>query len=217
VRSRIAYPTTDIVDIVRRTTDRVNGRIVEGAANKIYTNIAANIRDVVVRGSAPLGKPSESGMVAERQYQVGLGGPYMPNSILRGDYVRVYWGTYPNLYSSPSIPRNYSPHLLLKTPAVEKLVWQPNSNAWVGPNYKIQFNNGWAIYLEDNKIGDLGTEFDVPKIDCMLPEGLQLFRLTGPPIDLKILLCQHKMDDRGRWHHTAMIAEHSETDSGVKI
>jgi hypothetical protein len=217
VRSRIAFPTTDIVDIVRRTKDRVNGRIVEGAANKLYSNIPANIRDVVLRGPTFLGKPSEAGMVSERQFQVGLGGMYTPNAILKGDYVRVYWGTYPNLYSSPDIPRNYSPHLILKTPAVEKLVWQSSTNAWVGENYKIQFNNGWAIYLDDEEIGELGTEFDVPKIDCLLPEGIQLFRLTGPPIDLKILLCQHKTDDRGKWHHTSIVAEYSETDSGVKL
>ena len=223
-RSRIAYPTVHSVDVIRRTKDRVNGRFVETGDTTLYSRIAANIRDVKRFDADQLGKPSGAGMVAENQYQVGLGGFSIPNRILRGDYIRVYWGTYPNLYSPPQVPRNYSLQLVLNDGADHLLTW--NQNGWypadITESYSIifstnEYGGSWALYFSGEFEEELGTEFDLPKIDCMLPDGVRLVRLTAPPMDLKVIQVNHKDDDRGRWHHTAVLAEYSDTDSGVKL
>lgn len=220
MRSRIAYPTRHVVDVIRRTKDRINGRFVETGHTTLYSRIPANISDVKRFDADQLGKPSGAGLVAENQYQVGLGGYSIPNRVLRGDYIRVYWGTYPNLYSPPQVPRNYSSQLIINDGDDHLLTW--SANAWVGQTYQIRFiedsyAGGWFLYEGEDNLGALGNSFDLPQIDCTLPEGFRLVRLTAPPMDLKVIQVNHKEDDRGRWHHTAVLAEYSETDSGVKL
>lgn len=223
-RSRISYPTRHIVDVIRRTRDRINGKFVETGYNTLYSRIPANVTDVKRFDADQLGKPSGAGLVAENQYQVGLGGYSIPNRILRGDYIRVYWGTYPNKYSPPQVPRNYSSQLIINDGSDRLLTW--NQNGWYAADptegYSIvyttnEYGGSWGLYLSNSLEAELGTEFDYPKIDCMLPEGVRLVRLTAPPMDLKVIQVNHKEDDRGLWHHTAVLVEYSETDSGVKL
>lgn len=220
MRSRVSYPTMYFVDVIRKTLDRVNGRFVESGHTTLYSRIAANINDVKRFDADQLAQPSGAGIRAENQYQVGLGGLTIPNRVLRGDYIRVYWGTYPNVYSDPAIPRNYSPQLILNDGVDHKLTW--SQNGWTSETYSIlyvdePYESGWQIFFQGSKIADLGSVFDSPRLDCSLPQGIRLVRLTAQPLDLKVTQVNHKMDDTGKWHHTAIVCEYSDTDGGVKL
>ena len=217
-RSRIPYPTTAFVDVLRKTTTRTGGRILQnGAEVLLYSQMPARVGTPNNSG-ANLGKPAGAGMESAREFLVGVGGLSVPTKILKADFVRIYWGTKPNLYAHPSIPAGFPPHLILKGASTYTLVWNPTLPGWSGDGYSIVWNDEWELFLGASKIGSFGTNRDFPQINCTsFPTGLSLLRFSGPPLDFTILRVSHEEDDQGKWHHTSLTVEYPETDKSPKL
>ena len=219
LRSQIPYLTRCKVDVVRRTKTMAGGRIVEGDAVSLYESIPANVDQFRETEVASLGKPSGFGMVSDNQFRVGLGGNQIPNKVQSGDYVRLYWGTPPNVVVPRGIPNGFPPQIMLKDSELQLLTWQSFTNGWVGDTYSIRWNStAWVLLNEGVEVATFGTNQQFPQISCSsFPDGLTFVRFTGPPMDLKITQVRHKTDNFGNWHHTTLVTEYSETDSGVRI
>lgn len=216
-RSWIPYPTTAKVDVIRRTTQRVGGRILDnGEVVYLHRDVPARIEEVRLDDKNQ-GKPSGAGMVSAKEYHVGLGGFSIPNKMVIGDFVRVYWGTKPNLYANVNIPQGYGPQLILKVGTdLITLTWN-NENGWVSDSYSLLYDESWELFLDDTVIATFSDNVDYPNISCSdFPEGIVLLRISGPPQDYEILRINHQEDDRGSWHHTSLIVELSDTDKGTR-
>lgn len=218
-RSPIPYYTRYTVGVVRKTKRQAGGRIVEGDPVFVYESIPANIDQFRETETASMGKPSGAGMIADNQFRVGLGGFQMPNKVQSGDYIRVYWGTPPNVVSPLNTPDGFPPQIMLKDTETQLLTWNTSQQGWVGSTYSIRYvSDTWRLFDEDTVVATFGSNRDFPAITCSdFPEGISFVRFTGPPMDLKVLQVRHKMDHFGGWHHTTLVTEYSETDSGVKI
>jgi hypothetical protein len=207
-RSRIGYPTTAKVDIFRKLPEQVGGRIVFGEPFAIYQEVPARV-GFMLKEDRNLGVPTGAGMASANEFHVGLGGNFCPSNIQKGDFVRIYWGTKPNLVSDHGIPQGFGPHIQLSTPdGLQTLIWDDDVLGWVNDDYSLAYDESWELSSGDTSVATFGDEFAYPNLRCSsFPTGYKFVRVSGPPMDCQILKLDHKEDDLGRWHHTLLYVE----------
>lgn len=146
------------------------------------------------------------GDVSSKIRRVQLGGNNSPSKIKDGDYIRIYWGTKPNVYSDLEIPSGYGPWIQIETPGgIETLKW--STDKWVNDNYSIEYSayeGSWVLVEGVDVIATFGEQ-NTPQIKCgTYPTGYKFYRISGPPIDYKIVQFDHREDEYGLWHHTSL-------------
>lgn len=217
-RSRVPYPCRWFVDVVRQVNTRVGGQIVPSCEPLVvYSTVPANISMNLARQESNLGKATATGLNSNKEYLVGLGGMYALGNIIQGDMIRVYWGTPPNLSSPVGVPVGYGEVIILSVGGSNVyLNW--TNNGWSGGGYSITYGTSWELFSGQTKLADFGTDRDNPKITCGdFPDGISLLRVSGVPINLKILQVDHKFDDFGYWHHTSLVTEYADTDGRKRL
>jgi hypothetical protein len=136
----------------------------------------------------------------------------IPNKILLGDYLRVYWGTIPNVVSHPDVPFNLGPEIWIETPeGPEKLTWSLCDGLYEGETINIYPDSDtWCIG------GEVEHCFNPGQFVCQsFPEGYRFIRTSGPPVDYKIIRFNHLTDDFGKYHHTTLQIEVEDIDHSV--
>lgn len=219
LRSRIPFPTSDKVGIVRKA-DRMVGGIIKPACEDIvlYEKVPARVgelRKLEENRTSPKGH----GDSASKLRKIQLGGQSIPDKIQDGDYIRIYWGTQPNLQVPIGVPNGYGPWIQIDTPGgIETLKW--DGEKWVSENYSLEYaayEGAWVLLDEEEILAEFGTQTQ-PNIKCgTFPTGYKFLRISGPPVDYKINQYQHKRDDYGFWHHTSLQVDLVAVDRGPRV
>jgi hypothetical protein len=150
---------------------------------------------------------------------IGLGGVKLPNNIIQGDLVRVYWGTPPNLSVAHQVPQGYGDVLILQVGNdLVYLNWTNSPRGWLGGGYSLVYNTVWELFLGSEKLTEFSDNSDDPKLTCStFPTGIKLHKISGTPLDFQIRTVDHKYDDFGFWHHTALITDYADIDGRKRL
>ena len=219
MRSRIPFPVSDKVGIIRKTERMVGGLIKPACEDVIvYEKVPARVgelRKLEENRTSPKGH----GDSASKLRKIQIGGNNMPDKIQDGDYVRIYWGTQPNVLVPLGVPSGYGPWIQITTPGgVETLKW--NGTKWLNENYSLEYapyEGAWVLIDGVDIIAEFGPESN-PQIKCgTFPTGYSYLKITGSPIDYKINQYQHKRDDNGYWHHTSLQVDLVAFDRGPRV
>jgi hypothetical protein len=217
-RSRIPYPCRWKVDLIRRIPSRIGGRIVDDCEHLVlHRDVPANIAISLSRQEQTLGRGSEEGIGSKREYLIGLGGVRVPNNLVQGDLVRIYWGTPPNLSSIPQVPVGYGDILIFEVGGNQVyLNW--GTNGWANSEYSLIFDEVWELFSGSTKIAEFSDNPNDPQLTCRpFPEGISLRKISGTPLDFQVLSVDHKYDDFAMWHHTSLIVDYMDMDGRKRL
>lgn len=133
----------------------------------------------------------------------------LPTKLLRGDILKVPYGSKPNYYNPPNRP--FGPDLWILTPGGNVLLNGNNEDSsYSGGGYTLsETDDEWCLTAEDFE-----HCFTTQNPLCeTFPEGYRFLRVTGPYKRYEILRFETMLDDRGHYHHTRLEVELVDKDN----
>lgn len=201
-----------IVDIVRKKIKQNMGRVSQTHCDDVvlYNNVASRVGTLrKIDENRESGKPF--GQYSANERVVSMRASFPLNKMAVGDFIRIPWGIRPNLFVPSLAPNTLAPEIWINTPDGDVKL------SWNGTKYV----NG-AISISENESGDwclihatLTHCFSGSNITCQqFPNGYTFLKLTGPPIDYRIIGMDVQEDDMGRIHHYSAFIEFDDSVGG---
>lgn len=145
----------------------------------------------------------------------------IPNKVRQGDFLRIYWGTPPNVYTPDNA---FAFFVWVLTGAGEvRLEWDASLQQYVSAEgYTLTYSDpdGWCLdgneFVGDNWCFPVSSPEE--SIKCYpFPEDWEFIRLSGPPIDYEIIKYKHQLDNNGHWAYTSIEVELKDIDELQRI
>ena len=178
---------------------------------ELYTKVPARVGSLRTIDDN-LMKMSPVGLSSSNERYIMLRGSRPLNKILQGDFIRIPWGTKPNLIEPSGAPNNSGPQIWIDTPTGNQLLsW--NGTKYTNDNYDIVLSGEeWCVEYQSSEVGCLSSSnFRI----ATWPTGYSFLKFTGLPLDYRIIKIDAQLDDRGRLHHYSISVELENSD-GVK-
>lgn len=206
------------VSVIRKrdADDGYGGVIPNGTSETVYSSLRCRI--AVMSGEDEL---EVFGFASGRRWQ--LLSKYAPK-IRRSDFIRVPWGTFPNVESEVTLGNGMASAAVVAVPAGSvSLAWDRASVQFKDStgNYLLS----WDAVAERWKFVDsvAGTTLTFPStvlqghnifaVDWSGVDGdYAVSSVSGAAKDYRILWMQHRLDESGRSHHTSIFMELAEGD-----
>lgn len=193
------------VDIVRKRIKQNMGVMSQTNCDEtiLYKNVASRVS--TLRKIDENRENSQSfGLTSANERTVSLRAPYLLNKMTDGDYIRIPWGTRPNVFAPSLAPNNAGPELWIDSPLGKiKLSW--DGTKYTDGTVTISENSGgnWCLVHATLTHCFVGSNFTCQQF----PNGYKFLKYTGPPIDYRIISMDIQEDDMGRIHHYSAYIE----------
>jgi len=201
-------------DVIRKADadDGAGGVIPGGAETTIYSDRKCRITNMDGEDQQKLfGNSSEHRWLVMFEFSPNIG---------KSDFVRVPWGTFPNLQAPAGAGDQFPHSAVISTPAGDVTInWSVANGRYEDStgDYYLEFSegSGWAFF--DNVEGQAFTleSYVAETHNPFLPDWLALpfvedysvVSTGGPVQDFRVTWRKDQIDDAGRWHHTSVVME----------
>jgi len=220
-KSRIPiYGMVHRFGISRFLKQMVGGRLKSDGETEIvvYQSIpgrADNLRSLVENKDEKTPYGDHSGKV--RRFK--LSPLKIPNKLRQGDFVKVGWGTKPNLLAPLSAPVWGAPSLCLKNPGGDSVIlhWYDELLEYASETLFLRFDESWKLSGDVTHTFTTTADFDDNPLCRSFPSGWSFNKLSGPDIFYKITEFNHQLDDFGMYHHTSLECELEDKDGKCPV
>lgn len=153
----------------------------------------------------------------------------LSRSIRTSDFVRLSWGTFPNVETAGGLDGEFPPTVIVTTPAGSKtLTWfyadSKYSDADSDNDPANTYTVSWTgtVWRFTDTVAPITVDFtgyekhhNVFNLDwsTLVGASYSVTSQTSYSIDYRVILVKHQHDPFGRQHHTSMTIELEDTDN----
>jgi len=198
-------------DVIRKADadDGAGGVIPGGSETTIYSSRKCRITNMDGEDQQKL-----FGNSSEHRWLVLF--EFSPN-IAKSDFVRVAWGTFPNLASGAGQGDQHPPQAVVSTPGGNQTLNWSEANGWYEDStgdYTLEFAGGVWTFTDAVAVDSVDLpSYVIESHNPFLPDwsalnaNYSVVSTGGPNLEYRILWRKDQIDDQGRWHHTSVVME----------